>query len=113
MTDQRQQILERGSYFPGDWVRPRFNPGTWMAMVDVMEIFTGHRSITRDGRYEMFDGPVGVQLRVEAADKSALSKRCHGHGPEVCLLGKAFSRIIILSYKSWFYFWTDENRNTT
>ncbi len=70
MTDQRQQILERGSYFPGDWVRPRFNPGTWMAMVDVMEIFTGHRSITRDGRYEMFDGPVGVQLRVEEADKS-------------------------------------------
>jgi len=70
MTDQRQQILERGSYFPGDWVRPRFNPGTWMAMVDVMEIFTGHRSITRDGRYEMFDVPVGVQLRVEEADKS-------------------------------------------
>ncbi len=65
MTNQRQQILERGCYFPGDWVRPRFNPGTWMAMADVMEIFTGHRSITRDGRYEMFDGPVGVQLRVE------------------------------------------------
>ena len=70
MADQRQKILERGSYFPGDWVRPRYNPGTWMAMVDVAEIFTGHRSITRDGNYEMFDGPIGVQLRVEEAHKS-------------------------------------------
>ena len=70
MTEQRKKILERGSYFPGDWVRPRFNPGTWMAMVDVQEIFAGHRSITRDGRYEMYDGAVGVRLRVEEADKS-------------------------------------------
>ena len=70
MTEQRKKILERGSYFPGDWVRPRFNPGTWMAMVDVQEIFAGHRSITRDGCYEMYDGPVGVRLRVEEADKS-------------------------------------------
>ena len=70
MADQRRTILERGSYFPGDWVRPRYNPGTWMAMVDVAEIFTGHRSITRDGRYEMFDGPLGVSLRVEEAHKS-------------------------------------------
>ena len=70
MADQRNEILERGSYFPGDWVRPRYNPGTWMAMVDVMEIFTGHRSVTSDGRYEMFDGPLGVQLRVEEANKS-------------------------------------------
>ena len=70
MADQRQEILERGSYFPGDWVRPRYNPGTWMAMVDVAEIFTGHRSMTSDGRYEMFDGPLGVQLRIEAANQS-------------------------------------------
>ncbi len=70
MTDQRQEILERGSYFPGDWVRPRYNPGIWMAMVDVFEIFSGHRSVTNDKRYEMFDGPLGVQLRVEEANKS-------------------------------------------
>jgi hypothetical protein len=43
-----------------------------MGMVDVAEIFTGHRSITRDGRYEMFDGPIGVQLRVEEADRCEL-----------------------------------------
>ena len=71
MADQRQEILERGSYFPGDWVRPRFNPGTWMAMVDVTEIFPGHRAATRDGRYVLFDGPIGVNLRVEEAQKSA------------------------------------------
>ena len=71
MADQRQEILERGSYFPGDWMRPRFNPGTWMAMVDVTEIFPGHRAATRDGRYVLFDGPIGVKLRVEEAQKSA------------------------------------------
>ena len=70
MAGERQEILERGSYFPGDWVRPRFNPGTWMAMVDVTEIFTGHRSTTRTGSYELFEGPIGVQLRVEEAEKS-------------------------------------------
>ena len=70
MAEQREKILERGSYFPGDWVRPRYNPGTWMAMVDLAEIFTGHRSITSQGTYEMFDAPIGVSLRVEAADKS-------------------------------------------
>lgn len=67
MAEQRQDILARGSYFPGDWVRPRYNPGAWMAMVDVMEIFPGHRSITREGRYELFDAPIGVNLRVEEA----------------------------------------------
>ena len=70
MDSQRQQILERGSYFPGDWVRPRYNPGTWMALVDAMEIFTGHRSITSAGSYELYDGPIGVELRVEEAQKS-------------------------------------------
>ena len=65
MADQLQDIMTRGSYFPGDWVRPRFNPGTWMAMVDVMEIFPGHRSITREGSYDLFDAPIGVNLRVE------------------------------------------------
>ena len=39
-------------------------------MVDLMEVFTGHRSITRQGNYEMFDAPIGVNLRVEPGDKS-------------------------------------------
>ena len=70
MDKQRQEILDRGSYFPGDWVRPRYNPGSWMALVDVMEIFSGHRSITREGIYKLYDAPVGVQLRVEQANRS-------------------------------------------
>ena len=70
MDSQRQKILDRGSYFPGDWVRPRYNPGTWMAMVDVMEIFSGHRSTTSAGNYEMYDGPIGVKLKVEDANRS-------------------------------------------
>ena len=70
MDNQRQEILDRGSYFPGDWVRPRYNPGTWMALVDVMEIFSGHRSTTRTGSYELYDAPIGVKLRVEEAHRS-------------------------------------------
>ena len=69
MTDNWLDIDTSGSYFPGDWVRPRFNPGTWMAMVDIMEIFPGHRSVTRKGSYDMFDGPIGVKLRVENLER--------------------------------------------
>ena len=74
MTEQRKKILVRGNDFPGDWVPPRFNFGPWMAMVDMLEIFAGHRNITFDGRYEMFDGPIGGQLQVEEADKPEAPK---------------------------------------
>ena len=30
-------------FFPGDWVRPRSNPGTWMPLIDVSEIFPGNK----------------------------------------------------------------------
>ncbi len=70
MAGEWQEILARGSYYPGDWVRPRYNPGTWMAMVDLAEIFPGHRSITRDGDFVLFDGAVGVDLRVERSEQS-------------------------------------------
>ena len=61
----------RGGYFPGDWVRPRPNPGGWTPIADTQEIHTGNRSTNRAGTFELYDAPVGVRLRVEQAAKSA------------------------------------------
>ena len=61
----------RGGYYPGDWVRPRPNPGGWTPIADTQEIHTGNRSTNRAGAFELYDAPVGVRLRVEQAAKSA------------------------------------------
>ena len=39
----------RGGYYPGDWVRPRPNPGGWTPIADTQEIHTGNRSVNRAG----------------------------------------------------------------
>ena len=70
MAGSQEEIRARGSYFPGDWVRPRYNPSDWIPLVDAAEIFTGHRSVDRQGRFELYDAPVGVVLRVEEARRS-------------------------------------------
>ena len=57
----------RGGYYPGDWVRPRPNPGGWTPIADTQEIHTGNRSVNRAGAFELYDAPVGVRLRVEQA----------------------------------------------
>ena len=58
------------AYYPGDWVRPRANHGDWIALVDLMEIYTGHRTTTRQGSFEVFDEPSNITLEVEEANKS-------------------------------------------
>ena len=58
-------------YFPGDWVRPRKNEGHWRPLVDLTEVFPGHRSVGRSGAFELYDAPIGVRLAIEEADKSA------------------------------------------
>ena len=57
-------------YFPGDWVRPRKSTGNWRPLVDLTEVFPGHRSVNRGGAFELYDAPIGVRLAVEEADKS-------------------------------------------
>ena len=59
-------------FFPGDWVRPRSNPGTWMPLIDVSEIFPGNRSVSRQGEYNLYDAPVGVELTIEEATKAPI-----------------------------------------
>ena len=61
---------ETRGYFPGDWVRPRLSTGNWRPLVDLMEVFPGHRNIDRSGAFELFDAPIGVRLALEQADKS-------------------------------------------
>ncbi len=70
MAGSREEIHERGSYFPGDWVRPRFNPNDWIPLVDAMEVFTGHRSVNRESRFDLYDAPIGVALQIEPGCKS-------------------------------------------
>ena len=59
-------------FYPGDWVRPRNNPGTWIPLIDVSEIFPGNRTVSRDGTYELYDARVGVHLGIERDKKSPL-----------------------------------------
>ena len=57
-------------YFPGDWVRPRQSTGNWRPLVDLTEVFPGHRAVDRSGAFELYDAPIGVRLALEEADKS-------------------------------------------
>lgn len=50
--------------------RIRENPGAWNPIVDQWDVFPGNRSVTPNGRFELFDGAVGVRFRVEDADRS-------------------------------------------
>ena len=57
-------------YYPGDWVRPRPNGGGWQPLIDLNEVFPGHRAIDRSGAFELYDAPAGIRLAIEEAGKS-------------------------------------------
>ena len=59
-------------FYPGDWVRPRGNPGTWIPLVDVSEVFPGNTCSSRQGEYNLYDVPIGVQLKIEEATKAPM-----------------------------------------
>ena len=69
MVKERKLTGEWQGFYPGDWVRPRSNPGTWIPLVDVSEIFPGNRSVSRQGEYNLYDAPVGVEHKIEEATK--------------------------------------------
>ena len=50
--------------------RIRRNAGTWNPLVDTTDIFCGNRSVDRQGNYDLYDGAIGVELRVELASRS-------------------------------------------
>ena len=45
----------------------RHNSGTWNPLVDLTEIFPGNRNIDENGVFRLYDGAVGVRIRVEQA----------------------------------------------
>ena len=67
------------AFRPGEWrdegqgretLRTREARAAWNPLIDWEEIHPGNRGVTRDGRYELFDAPIGVRLAVEPASKS-------------------------------------------
>ena len=67
------------AFRPGEWrdegqgretLRTREARAAWNPMIDWEEVHPGNRGVSRDGRYELFDAPVGVRLAVEPACKS-------------------------------------------
>ena len=69
MVKERKLTGEWQGFYPGDWVRPRSNPGTWMPLIDVVDVFPGNRSVSRQGEYNLYDAPVGVEHKIEEATK--------------------------------------------
>ena len=42
----------------------------WVPFIDWSQTHPGNRGVNRQGRYELYDAPVGVRIRVEQAAKS-------------------------------------------
>ena len=42
----------------------------WTPFIDWSQTFPGNRGVNRGGRYELYDAPIGVRIRIEEADKS-------------------------------------------
>jgi hypothetical protein len=50
--------------------RIRLNTGAWSPLVDMIDVFPGHRGTSRDGELELFDAPSGIRFEIEEAQKS-------------------------------------------
>lgn len=73
MSEDRTLSGTWSGFYPGDWVRPRQNSGTWMPLVDVVDIFPGNRCVSRQGKYELYDAPIGVHLEIEESTKAPMT----------------------------------------
>ena len=72
MGKERVLSGEWQGFYPGDWVRPRSNPDTWIPMIDVAEIFPGNTCTSRQGEYNLYDVPIGIELKIEEATKAPI-----------------------------------------
>ncbi len=50
--------------------RIRLNTGAWSPLVDMIDVFPGHRGSSRDGELELYDAPMGIRFEIEEAKKS-------------------------------------------
>ena len=44
--------------------------GGWEPFVDWSSTCSGNRGVNREGRYELYDAPIGIAITIEEADKS-------------------------------------------
>ncbi len=63
MTDKKKPFQKRP---------PRIRPAqaSWNPLVDMIEVFPGHRGANRDGILDLFDEPVGIRFEIEEGVKS-------------------------------------------
>ncbi|AWT60363.1 MAG: hypothetical protein DF168_01571 [Candidatus Moanabacter tarae] len=50
--------------------RIRLNSGAWSPLVDMIDVFPGHRGSSREGELELYDAPIGIRFEIEVAKKS-------------------------------------------
>ncbi len=50
--------------------RIRLNTGAWSTLVDMIDVFPGHRGASREGELELYDAPIGIRFEIEEALKS-------------------------------------------
>ncbi len=50
--------------------RIRPNTGAWSPLVDMIDVFPGHRGSSRNGELELYDAPSGIRFEIEEAQKS-------------------------------------------
>ena len=50
--------------------RIRLNAGAWSPLVDMIDVFPGHRGSSRHEELELYDAPLGIRFEIEEAVKS-------------------------------------------
>ena len=63
MTDQKKAPRRRPP-------RTRLNAGAWSPLIDMIDVFPGHRGSSRHEELELYDAPIGIRFEIEEAVKS-------------------------------------------
>ena len=50
--------------------RIRLNSGAWSPLVDMIDVFPGHRGSSRHEELELYDAPLGIRFEIEETLKS-------------------------------------------
>ena len=66
MPNKKEVVLPGSPFGRG----AKHNHGDWCPLIDLAEVFPGNRGTNRQGLYDLYDAPVGVDLRIETANKS-------------------------------------------
>ena len=66
MTKERKDFAQgEQAAIPRDLSRQ----GGWVPLIDWSSIYPGNRGVGRDDRYDLYDAPVGIELKIEEGEK--------------------------------------------